>query len=365
MNKRKCTIALIAAGMSMGYLAQSEETSTALLTALSSTTVSGYVDVSAHWNPGTGTGGPAYAFAGGKRDGFNLNVVSITLEKPLEEAEWSAGYKVDLLLGPDAPIVTGGGAIRQAYVALRAPVGNGLDFKIGQWDSILGYESTDSYKNPNYTRSYEYTLTPTEHTGILASYHAADFVTLNAGVANVAQSPVTNVRSPRAESHKTYMGSIVISAPDSWGALAGSSLTLGVIDGFGAATADFTQYYAGATIKTGIEGLSVGAAYSFFDDVAGKGTDTYTVNGYISFKATEKLGLHLRGEYGHGAAIPGLVSANPEIIAATATIQYDIWENVLSRLELRWDHDASGSPVRPWNGRRNDYLVAANFVYKF
>ena len=35
-------------------------------------------------------------------------------------------------------------AIRQAYVALRAPVGNGLDFKVGVFDSIIGYESVDS-----------------------------------------------------------------------------------------------------------------------------------------------------------------------------------------------------------------------------
>jgi len=50
---------------------------------------------------------------------------------------------------------------------MRANVGNGLDFKIGQWDNILGYESTDSYKNPNWTRSYGYTIEPTEHIGVL------------------------------------------------------------------------------------------------------------------------------------------------------------------------------------------------------
>ena len=34
--------------------------------------------------------------------------------------------------------------IRQAYVDLVIPVGNGLDSKMGQWDNILGYESSDA-----------------------------------------------------------------------------------------------------------------------------------------------------------------------------------------------------------------------------
>ena len=41
------------------------------MTALSATTISGYVDTSAVWNPGTGNANPApYAFNGGKQDGF-------------------------------------------------------------------------------------------------------------------------------------------------------------------------------------------------------------------------------------------------------------------------------------------------------
>ena len=51
-------------------------------------------------------------------------------------------------------------AIKQAYVALRAPVGNGLDFKVGVFDSIMGYESTEAINNPNFTRSWGHTFEP-------------------------------------------------------------------------------------------------------------------------------------------------------------------------------------------------------------
>jgi beta-lactamase regulating signal transducer with metallopeptidase domain len=46
---------------------------------------------------------PPYKFGGSsKADGFNLNVVPIGIEKPLDEAQWAAGYRVDLRAGPDA-----------------------------------------------------------------------------------------------------------------------------------------------------------------------------------------------------------------------------------------------------------------------
>lgn len=386
MKINKWTLGLAAVGLvSLASVAQAEERTTPIVTALSSTQISGYVDVSAQWNPGTGTVGPAYKYAadgsGGKRDGFNLDSVLVTIEKPLEEGEWSAGYRVDLMYGPDAVIATGDAGnpnVRQAYVALRAPLGNGLDLKLGRWDSIIGYESTDRYKNPNFTHSYGHTLTPAEHTGLLATYQALDWLSVNFGIANTEVTGPINLRSARHESDKAWMTSVAITAPDSWGFLAGSAFYAGIVDGFGGALKPrSTDYYAGATLATGVEGLRVGLAYNFFDDPIGKGSDSYTVATYVSFRAMEKLGLHLRGEYGHGGAIPGLVTplgSTPEILAVTATVQYDIWENVISRLEIRWDHDASGSPFRPWGkvgaagtagGKRNDYTIAANLIYKF
>jgi len=75
--------------------------------------------------------------------------------------------------------------LRQAYITLRMPVGSGIDWKVGVFDTIIGYESTSSPLNPNYTRSYGYSMEPTTHTGVLASYKVGDVLTLTAGVAMV------------------------------------------------------------------------------------------------------------------------------------------------------------------------------------
>ncbi len=391
MRVNKWTMGLATVGLvTLPSLVQAEEKASSVMTALSSTTLSGYVDTAMQWDLGTGNANPPpFAYNKGKQDGFNLNVVKITLEKPLDEGQWAAGYKIDLALGPDGatPVGSGGslGAgttgtfpIKEAYVVVRAPVGNGLDFKIGRFNSIIGYESFDSASNPNYTRSYGYSFEPTEHTGVLASYQCNKLVSFSAGIANTATTLGINTKSTRSESAKTYLASVALTAPDDWGAIAGSSLYTGVIDGFGSGNEDQSNFYIGATLNTPVKGLKVGASYDYVEHpgiataagpplVIVKGPTGRAYAAYASFQATEKLSLHGRLEYGEGYTSPTL---SRDIFEWTGTVQYDLWKNVLSRLELRWDHATDGSPafggtVAGTPTKRNNVMAVANFVYKF
>jgi hypothetical protein len=391
MNYNAWTLALAGAGLiSLPALARAEEKPGALLTGLASTTVSGYVDTSAQWNFGTGNANtPPYSFGGaGKADGFNLNVVKLAIERPIEPKEaWAAGYKVDLLFGPDANALatqSSGStitdfAVRQAYVALHAPVGNGLDFKIGVWDTIIGYEVTDAASNPNFTRSYGYTIEPPAHTGIQAAYQFSEAVSAIVGVANTF-GPKINERAfpPQAESYKTYLGSVTLTAPKSWGFLAGATLTGCVINGFNSgAGADQTSWYVGGTVNTPLKGLKIGAAYDYAGvshQALSGATYANAVALYAVYQATEKLSLNARAEYASSGVLTGagapLLGAT-RVFATTTTVQYDLWKNVLSRVEFRWDHAASGQPA--YGGvtlgdaptKKNSYILLANVVYKF
>src|SRR5215471_1246605 len=106
MKFNKWTLGLAAVGVvSLASAVRAEDAGTAntVLTALSSTTISGYVDTSAQWNFGTGNANPPpVRFNQGKQDGFNLDVVQISIAKPLDEADWAAGYRFDAWFGPDA-----------------------------------------------------------------------------------------------------------------------------------------------------------------------------------------------------------------------------------------------------------------------
>ena len=93
---------------------------------------------------------------------------------------------------------------------------------------------------------------------------------------------------------------------------------------------------------------------------------------YASLQATEKLSFHGRGEFlwmSHSLGGPTLPS---KVLAFTGTMQYDLWKNVLSRLEIRWDHSANGTEAYGGDPggagtptKKNSVLVAANIVYKF
>jgi hypothetical protein len=218
------------------------------------------------------------------------------------------------------------------------------------------------------------------------------------GVADTV-GPTINARAnpPKAESYKTYMGSFALTAPDSWGFLSGSTLYSGIVNGYngndsGTVDADGNtvafgnqfNYYAGVTVATPVTGLRLGAAFDYMNVYAYQG-ETWAVSGYASWQASEKLSFHARAEvlkdttpvlFGDALADPtdptsAIPGTNPrKILSMTATVQYDLWKNVISRLELRWDHsltdiDAFGGTVAGQPDQGNAWLLAANVIYKF
>ncbi|HEU0009521.1 MAG TPA: outer membrane beta-barrel protein [Verrucomicrobiae bacterium] len=401
MKVNKWTFGLAAAGLvSLPVGSQADEKLNPMLTAVTPTTVSGYINTSIHWTPGTGNRVvPNHGQnTPNKQDGFNLNVVDLALEKPLDEAQWAAGYKAELLFGQDAniyatqsPTAVGPAdfGIKQAYLALRAPVGNGLDFKVGVWDTITGYEVFNAGSNPNYTRSYSWTIEPTTFTGVLATYQLCKFASASAGIANTYGPAINgraNVPGAKAESYKTYLAGLFLTAPDDWGFLGGSAFYATFHNGYNsgfAGGADQTSYFVGATVNTPLKWLKVGACYDYLGTTSDFGDSSYA-NAYTLYSSIQipdsKFSLHLRGEYansdtavlGSGANLPG---GNSEVFATTATLQYDLWQNVLSRLEFRWDHQAGDNDMTGYggdlakpastNGKRNSYLLALNLIYKF
>ena len=167
--------------------------------------LSGYVDA-----------GYSYNFAGGgngsivnsrvqsdsaQKGDFNLYAVKIALEKAMtSENKAQAGFRVDVMIGEDAkylanPSVQSNTAqdsnylfLEQAYVQLRAPVGNGWDFKVGKFASILGYEVMERPANMNITYGLLYNQFPFWYTGVLSSYKFDEYLDGKLGVANGANS---------------------------------------------------------------------------------------------------------------------------------------------------------------------------------
>ena len=408
MKLNRWTLALAAAGIVTAPSLLQAQTNM-IMTALSSTTLSGYVDTSAQWNFGTGDVNlPPYAFGGGsKADGFNLDVVDLALDHPEDESPWASGYHVELWMGPDAASLgttldSGGNsmsfAIQQAYVTLRTPIGNGIDWKMGVFNTIIGYEAFNSPLNPNYTRSYGFTIEPGQHTGLLGTYIVNSELTVSAGIANTLAASTINGRAFQTgnpatsgnmvESYKAYMGSATYTVSTNGGWLSGSTFSAGVVNGFnstqpnatGGVGIKQTSAYAGTTLSTPINNLKVGASMdlAYQHDtaglIAGDNGRTWAWDLYSSYQATEKLAFNLRGELVNVSS-PVLDTAtvafdNNHLYAVTATAQYNLWKNVISRAEFRWDHVEHGSAFGGTvNGAgpslSNAFMLAANIIYQF
>jgi hypothetical protein len=135
----------------------------------------------------------------GKGD-FNLYAVKLALEKALtSENKAQAGFRADVMIGEDANYLINRSVtnsinnanqnsnalfLEQAYVSIRAPVGNGWDFKVGKFVSILGYEVIERPANMNVTYGLLWQQMPLYYTGVLSSYKFDDYLDGKLGVVN-------------------------------------------------------------------------------------------------------------------------------------------------------------------------------------
>jgi hypothetical protein len=436
MKFNKWTLGLAAVGaVSLASAARADEAKMSQVqTALSNTTISGYVSSSMNWTIEPNKSGAvdnANAPAGNiplqrnKQNGFNLDVVKLSVSKPQDTTPWSAGYQADLLFGPDAvgwnpsqassanlpPGTTAAEsdfAIQQAYVALDTPLGNGIEWKVGVFNnSIVGYEVFDAGNNWNYTRSWAWSVEPTEFTGVLGTYQFTDEFSVAAGVANTLSSGINMRDSFNASNgrdwHKSVMGRLTYKAPSNWGWLAGSDFYAGMVWGWfndatevGGAKQDGDQinYFLGATLTSPWKNVTFGASFDYVQNLHG---GDYTSNPAIAaaVPGIDHINDYILGLYNRIEVPDTKLSFNSRIeywyvdtqksggsydngVALTETMQYDIWENVVSRLELRYDKatksiNSDGVYILPngttvdttTGGKAGSWGLYANLIYKF
>jgi hypothetical protein len=167
--------------------------------------LSGYVDAGYSYNftgASSGTSDVTGRFGSdtAAKGDFNLYAVKIALEKALtSENKAQAGFRTDVMIGEDANYFINRSStnsinnanqnsnalfLEQAYVSIRAPVGNGWDFKVGKFASILGYEVMERPANMNTTFGLLFQQMPLYYTGVLSSYKFDDYLDGKLGVVN-------------------------------------------------------------------------------------------------------------------------------------------------------------------------------------
>jgi hypothetical protein len=112
--------------------------------------------------------------------------------------QFPIGFRTDLFFGDDADVIDSSGLsdtttatnsdpfnLQQAYITARAPIGAGIDFKVGKFVTLLGAEVIESPANWNFSRSFMFLYSiPFTHTGALASYPLGEWGSVTAGFVN-------------------------------------------------------------------------------------------------------------------------------------------------------------------------------------
>ncbi len=413
------TLALAALGFITLPSLHGEERETRLdgASLVSGTTLSGYVEASTIWalstppdSAGTAPFPNTLRMPGrlydvpAKMDGFNLEAFVLTLEKPLDEESWSAGYRAQLFFGPDASLrnlfsLAGGGrndlGLSEAFVTLRTPPGNGLEFRLGYFLTPLGYESYHSRENANVSRSYGYFIEPKQHTGLTMKYEFAEWMSAMAGMANNYSTYVDAHTQNRGS--LTYLAALEFNG--AWFGHKDITLKLGYTGGHtdsGAPTDTgprIHNFHASAHLPLPVDGLALGLAYDYQANFSAgwpatfflpEGPNTTYADAtalYVSY-AAKKWEFNTRAEYARatsgntifaarsafGSDKPMFGGHDEKFVGVTETISYQLWKNVLTRVEFRWDHDcAGGEPVfgTAAHPRKNSFTIGFDCVYSF
>lgn len=309
--------------------------------------------------------------------------------------EWfdRIGFKVKFNAGRDSAFIGGNDlgqwtTFQEYYLQYLAPVGKGLDLKLGQINSIVGYEVVESPRNPNYSRSWLFGLgQPFTTRGARASYEFNKWVSLSVGA-------IEFINSARGDTqHDPLVEYALALAPSeniklTWYGLAGPrSGPTGTPGGNLFLTGGFLSLQVSDQTSAVIESYYANQANSSTISSA-KNARWDGVAAYLIHDFTKQWGVRLRGEIfedaGGFTTCQGTTSYQPRANACfgatssasspaiaqtlwevTSTLQYKPINSLTTRLEYRYDK--SNQNVFQVGGRATNYQPTLSFevIYLF
>ena len=350
MKMNKWTMALAAAGVvSLSSVAQAQEAAAGAEALAASTTLSGYVS-SSYTFEGESNGAPIGA-TNRDSDVFKLDVVSLTLASAQGAGEYATGYTVQFWAGPDNGAESSDDAsLEQANIDLRLPFGNGIDLKVGQFGTVVGNEVYDYNANAFFQRSQAFASQPTHHTGILAGYNVTDDVAVQLGFANDTTSASSAAVTGPDDGSAVTLASVSYTLPDSMGFAGGTGIKFATVRDAG--TSDVDNNYFEVNLPTIVEGLSLTVTADYVESGV---LDDEIYGVHAGYALNDKTTVNLRYETGvRDGAYGGTAASDLESVAVGVT--YDLWENVISRVE--WQSTSAA-------GVTDDDTLAINLVYSF
>lgn len=385
--------------------------------------LSGYVDAGYSYNfnsSGLSKVSGRFGSDQASRGDFNLYAFKAVLEKALSsENRAQAGFRTDIMIGEDAYYLANRYAsdnanwgnndsqnsnylfLEQAYASLRAPVGNGWDFKVGKFVSILGYEVIERPANMNITYGLLFDSMPLYYTGVLSSYRFDDYLDAKLGVVNGSNSD-NNTTTALIGDGCAVLAALNLTAPGgnaNWSnnfqystnednntsgepresttgistqnqSDSGSGHAL-IYSSWGSWAPKFAEdkllLSFNALLATATTGVSYHNSFGW-----GYSTTWYGAGAYLKYQINDCFYLASRGEFlsGSNGALLGDAdnkAGAPSRWEYTLTAGFNVIDNLLIRSEYRMDWGNQTSPnyavPRPYSAPA--FYAGAEIVYSF
>lgn len=302
-------------------------------------------------------------------NGFTFNHADFYMTH--HASDW-ASFRFDLGFGNDPRVYQAFGFndgdnfdIQQAYVVLTAPVGNGLDFKIGKFVTPFGMEVIESAENNNFSRSllFGYTI-PFTHTGVIASYEFNEWISASLGLLNGWDNVVDN------NSGKTGVATITVKPGT-------EKVSLFLGGAFGPEQDDsdgnFRTLLDAIVTWHALENLTFTGNFDLGKEQGIGGTgfaNWWGFAGYAHWRATDLFGLTLRGEY-FGEDTPAGVGVRTgtnasKVTEGTITSHFYVLPGLDLRAEFRHDIAANSIFVKSSGATsKSQSTIAFETVYAF
>lgn len=146
---------------------------------------------------------------------FRPNLAQVVLDRDATAGSVTdrIGFRVKANVGRDSAFIGGTNLsglnqwadFQEFYLQYLAPLGNGVNVKVGQMNTLIGYETVESPYNANYSRSWLFGLgQPFTTRGVRLSYQFSNRVSAALGVINrINGNLLTDTTTPWIESSVT------------------------------------------------------------------------------------------------------------------------------------------------------------------
>jgi len=316
-----------------------------------------------------------------KANQFDVNQAELWVEKPIS-SESPIGFGLDFVIGRDAKKIhsTGLGAsedvfdLTQAYVTYKAPFGKGLDLKAGKFVTLHGAEVIRRTGDFNISRSLAFGFAiPFTHTGVMATYPFADWLTASVAIVNGWDNTDdnNNDKSFHGMATITPTKDLTVTLGGTWGPearFAGDER-----NGPKRGLIDLVATYKPVPPLTLTLNYDYGVQDEAFAD-GGKTARWHAIAAYAIYDLTDRFSVGIRGEYfkdedGFRLGLDPNTGKPVDLWEITLTARYKLLDHLFASVEYRHDEATGSAKVfddgRGANNADSQDTIAFELVYQF